>query len=125
MDLAVTILKELKSIGVFLSLDDFGTGYSSLSYLKHFPIDFLKIESSFVRAILTDPVGAGLVKTIIAMAHTLGIKVTAEGVETHKHLAFLRAEDCDITQGYFFSPPVDAVTFTELLRDWNQPSIDG
>ncbi|MDO8705560.1 MAG: EAL domain-containing protein [Sulfuricaulis sp.] len=120
MELATSILKELKTLGVSFSLDDFGTGYSSLSYLKRFPIDYLKIDHSFVRDITTDPVGAGLVKAIIAMANVLKIKVIAEGVETYEQLEFLRRHGCDITQGYFCSPPIDAENFTELLRDWDQ-----
>ncbi|MHB8258528.1 MAG: sensor domain-containing protein [Acidiferrobacterales bacterium] len=120
MELAGTILAALKKVGVSFSLDDFGTGYSSLSYLKRFPIDYLKIDRSFVLDILTDPVGAGLVKAIIAMANVLHIKVIAEGVETYEQLEFLRINGCDISQGYFCSPPVDAATFTDLLRDWDK-----
>jgi len=120
MDLASRILTELKKMGVSFSLDDFGTGYSSLSYLKRFPIDCLKIDRSFVRDIITDPVGAGLVKAIIAMANVLHIQVIAEGVETYEQLDFLRRNGCDITQGYFCSPPVDAATFTDLLRVWDK-----
>lgn len=120
MELAATILKELKTVGVSFSLDDFGTGYSSLSYLKRFPIDYLKIDRSFIRDITTDPVGAGLVQAIIAMAKVLNIKVIAEGVETYEQLEFLRQHDCDITQGYYCSPPISAETFTDLLRNWDQ-----
>lgn len=120
MELATSILKELKTVGISFSLDDFGTGYSSLSYLKRFPIDYLKIDRSFVRDITADSVGAGLVKAIIAMANVLDIKVIAEGVETYEQLEFLRSHGCDITQGYFCSPPVNAETFTDLLRDWDQ-----
>ncbi|MHB8535456.1 MAG: EAL domain-containing protein [Sulfuricaulis sp.] len=120
MELASSILKELKTVGVSFSLDDFGTGYSSLGYLKRFPIDYLKIDRSFVHDITIDPVGAGLVQAIIAMANVLKIKVIAEGVETHEQLEFLRRHGCDITQGYYCSPPVDAETFTDLLRDWDR-----
>ena len=120
MELAATILQELKTVGVYFSLDDFGTGYSSLSYLKRFPIDYLKIDRSFVRDITTDPVGAGLVKAIIAMANVLHIKVIAEGVETYEQLEFLRRHGCDITQGYFCSKPLAVETFTELLQDWDR-----
>jgi diguanylate cyclase (GGDEF)-like protein/PAS domain S-box-containing protein len=120
MDLAATILKELKAIGVSFSLDDFGTGYSSLSYLKRFPIDYLKIDRSFVHDITTDSYGEGLVQAIIAMAKVLNIKVIAEGVETQQELDFLRHYGCDITQGYFCSRPLAVETFSELLRDWDQ-----
>jgi diguanylate cyclase (GGDEF)-like protein/PAS domain S-box-containing protein len=120
MELATTILKELKAIGVSFSLDDFGTGYSSLSYLKRFPIDYLKIDRSFVHDITTDSYGAGLVQAIIAMANVLNIKVIAEGVETFEQLEFLRRYGCDITQGYYCSKPLAVAAFTELLRDWNR-----
>jgi diguanylate cyclase (GGDEF)-like protein/PAS domain S-box-containing protein len=118
MELAATILKELKAVGVSFSLDDFGTGYSSLSYLKRFPIDYLKIDRSFVRDVTADLFGAGIVRAIIVMAHTLNIKVVAEGVETYEQLAFLQKEGCDITQGYYCSPPLTAESFTDLLHDW-------
>ena len=120
MDLAVTILKELKAVGVSFSLDDFGTGYSSLSYLKRFPIDYLKIDRSFVHDITTDSFGAGLVQAIIAMANVLNIKVIAEGVETQEQLEFLRHHGCDITQGYYCSKPLAVEPFTELLQDWDR-----
>ncbi len=120
MEQATAILKELKAVGIFFSLDDFGTGYSSLSYLKRFPIDYLKIDRSFVRDIATDAVGAGLVKAIIAMANVLHIKVIAEGVETYEQLEFLHRHGCDITQGYFCSKPLAAGEFTELLQDWDR-----
>ena len=120
MEAVEKILKELKALGVLFSLDDFGTGYSSLSYLKRFPIDFLKIDRSFVDDINQDRYGAGIVRAIIVMAHTLGIKVIAEGVETAEQLKFLRAQGCDITQGYFCSEPLATETFTDLLKDWQK-----
>lgn len=120
MDLAVTILKELKAVGVSFSLDDFGTGYSSLGYLKRFPIDYLKVDRSFVHDITTDSFGAGLVQAIIAMANVLNIKVIAEGVETQEQLELLRRYGCDITQGYYCSKPLAVETFTELLQDWDR-----
>jgi diguanylate cyclase (GGDEF)-like protein len=119
MELATTILKELKAVGVSVSLDDFGTGYSSLSYLKRFPIDYLKIDRSFVHDITQDSFGAGLVQAIIAMANVLKIKVIAEGVETREQMEFLRRHGCDITQGYYCSRPLAVETFTDLLRDWD------
>jgi len=118
MEAVEKILKELKALGALFSLDDFGTGYSSLSYLKRFPIDFLKIDRSFVNDINQDRYGAGIVRAIIVMAHTLGIKVIAEGVETAEQLDFLREQGCDITQGYFCSEPLATETFTDLLKDW-------
>ncbi|MBI3777277.1 MAG: EAL domain-containing protein [Gammaproteobacteria bacterium] len=119
MELAATILKELKAVGVSFSLDDFGTGYSSLSYLKRFPVDYLKIDRSFVHDITADSFGAGLVQAIIAMAKVLNIKVIAEGVETRAQMELLSSYGCDVVQGYYFSTPLVVETFTGLLQDWD------
>ncbi len=101
-----SILTALRALGARISIDDFGTGYSSLAYLKRFPVDHLKIDQSFVRDIIEDVDDATLVSTIITMAHNLGIRTIAEGVETAEHLRILRILRCDIAQGYFFTPPV-------------------
>ncbi len=114
--LAVELLHSMKALGVKLSIDDFGTGYSSLSYLSRFPIDTLKIDRSFVSDITRDANDAAIVDSIIALAHNLKLAVIAEGVETAEQLAYLRAHGCDEMQGYFFSRPLPAADFEQLLR---------
>lgn len=109
-------LRELKQLGATIALDDFGTGYSSLSYLKRFPIDTLKIDRSFVRDIHQDQDDAAIAHAVIAMAHKLGIKVIAEGVECLEQLDLLREFSCNHIQGYYFSRPVPAAEFTLLLK---------
>ena len=113
-----TKLEALKALGISIALDDFGTGYSALSYLKHFPIDILKIDQSFVHDIPQDQDDAVLIRTIIAMGHGLGMKVVAEGVETREQQAFLRSEGCNDIQGHLLSPPLPGDKFLALLLDW-------
>ncbi len=103
---AVATLQRLSDMGVQLSIDDFGTGYSSLSYLKRFPIHSLKIDRSFVRDITTDASDAGIAAAIIALAHSMQLKVIAEGVEAIDQFNFLRALHCDQMQGFYFSPAI-------------------
>jgi EAL domain-containing protein (putative c-di-GMP-specific phosphodiesterase class I) len=98
-------------------VDDFGTGYSSFSYLKHFPLDTLKIDRSFIREITAEPDAAAITTAIIAMGHALGLKVVAEGVETAAHQALLRRQGCDELQGYHFSRPVPANRFAAYLAE--------
>ena len=112
---AVTLLQQLKDMGIHIAIDDFGTGYSSLAYLKRFPIDSLKIDRSFVTDIPGDAGDVAITMAIISMAHSLGMKVTAEGVETQEQLDFLRKEGCDEMQGYFFSKPLPVELVTALL----------
>ncbi|MDB5755423.1 MAG: diguanylate cyclase [Massilia sp.] len=114
--LAVELLHSMKALGVNLSIDDFGTGYSSLSYLSRFPIDVLKIDRSFVAEITRDSNDAAIVASIIALAHNLKLAVIAEGVETEEQLDYLRRHGCDEMQGYYFSRPLPAAEFEQLLR---------
>ena len=109
-------LTRLDELGVRLAIDDFGTGYSSLTYLKRFPVRGIKIDHSFIGSIPTGPHDVAIVRAIIAMAHSLQIGVTAEGVETLQQLELLQELECDTYQGYLFSPPVAAEAFEELVR---------
>lgn len=109
------VLQEFRQQGVRLALDDFGTGYSSLNYLKRFPINTVKVDRSFVRRIPRDGKDTAIVQAIIGLAHGLELKVVAEGVETEQQLDFMQTHGCDKVQGYFFSPPVEAGAFCELL----------
>lgn len=111
----IEVLHELKAMGIRLTIDDFGTGYSSLAYLKQMPIDMLKIDKSFVRDIATNPDDAAITITIIRMAHSLKLKVVAEGVETMKQLEFLRTLQCDSLQGFLVSKPVPSGEIEEFL----------
>jgi diguanylate cyclase (GGDEF)-like protein/PAS domain S-box-containing protein len=114
-ELTTSVLAEIKALGVRISIDDFGIGYSSLSYLKRLPINTLKIDQSFVRDITSDPDDAAIARAVIAMAHSLKLKVVAEGVETAEQLAFLTAHRCDKMQGFYFSRPVPAEECEPLL----------
>ena len=117
VEAAIATLTQFKVIGVKLSIDDFGIGYSSLNYLKHFPIGFLKIDQSFVRDITTNRDDAIIAKIIISMAHDLGLRVIAEGVETEEQKSFLCSHRCDEMQGYFFSMPLPAEELETLLKE--------
>ncbi len=115
-DLAISMLRQLKLMGIRIALDDFGTGYSSLSYLKRFPIDVVKIDRSFVRGLNRDGDDEAITLAIIAMAHSLDLKVVAEGVETKEQLTFLREHNCDLVQGYYYSPAVPPDGIEALLE---------
>lgn len=109
------MLRQLRALGVRVCLDDFGTGYSSLSYLLRFPIDTLKIDRSFVNGIGSGAENASIVKTIVALAHNMGMDVTAEGVETQAQLDHLKSLNCETAQGYYFSKPVEAAKAFALI----------
>ncbi|TCD22482.1 EAL domain-containing protein [Pseudomonas sp. IC_126] len=115
IDNAASISHQLRALGVKLAIDDFGTGYSSLSYLKRFPVNYVKIDRSFISEL--DQVGedSAIVRAIIAMVHSLELKVVAEGVETQAQMDFLKEQGCDEIQGYLISRPVPAGQFAELL----------
>ena len=120
----VELMRRLQDTGIHLSIDDFGTGYSSMSYLKRLPIDQLKIDRSFVHDLPGE--GEAIVTAIIAMAHSLHLKVVAEGVETLQQVEFLRKAGCDNVQGFFFARPMTAAQLTALLlerRDWSKRTV--
>jgi EAL domain-containing protein (putative c-di-GMP-specific phosphodiesterase class I) len=114
-DKAIQTLIQLRERGFSIAVDDFGTGYSSLGYLKRFPIDKLKIDRTFVRDLETDPDDAVIISAIIAMSHSLGIKVLAEGVETEAQLAYLNQAGCEEIQGYLTGKPMPETAFVDLL----------
>ena len=110
------LFDQLSQLNIAFSIDDFGVGYSNFAYLKRFPINSLKIDQSFIQDVTTDPSDAAVVKAIIQMAHSLGLKVVAEGVETSAQKEFLLAHSCDFMQGYYFGRPLLPAAFTELLN---------
>ena len=112
---AIAILHKLRDLGVQISIDDFGTGYSSLNYLRRLPLDSLKIDRSFVMNLSTNSSDAAIVKAIIVLAHSLNLKVVAEGVETEQQLAFLRESGCDEIQGYLLSRPLPVGEISKVL----------
>jgi EAL domain-containing protein (putative c-di-GMP-specific phosphodiesterase class I) len=111
----IVVLSKLQTMGIAISVDDFGTGFSSLSYLKRLPIDSLRVDQSFVRELATDPDDAALVMAIVSLAHTLRLRVVAEGVETQEQLRFLRLLRCDEIQGYLISKPLPVAGLEKLL----------
>ena len=117
-------MAQLKHHGVSFSLDDFGTGYSSLSYIKRLPFDQIKIDQSFVRDVLADPNDAAIVRTVVALCHSLSLSVIAEGVETLAQKEFLEKNECFAFQGYFFSQPLSLWQFDEFLSG-NRAAMDG
>jgi diguanylate cyclase (GGDEF)-like protein len=119
----LTLLTKLRAMGIQIAIDDFGTGYSSLSYLKRFPVNTLKIDRSFVQDIDTDSDDAAITTAIIALAHSLRLSVVAEGVENASQLAFLQAQQCEIIQGFFFSPPLPVEKMTQMLQQFGEKTL--
>jgi EAL domain-containing protein (putative c-di-GMP-specific phosphodiesterase class I) len=115
----IGVLNDLHRLGVELAIDDFGTGYSSLSYLRQFPIDRLKIDQSFIKNALENPDDAAIARTIIALGHSLSLRIIAEGVETSDHERFLLTHDCDEVQGYRYSRPVPNDKMLAFVRGYN------
>jgi EAL domain-containing protein (putative c-di-GMP-specific phosphodiesterase class I) len=115
-DLILELLGRIAELGVTLAIDDFGTGYSSLAYLKHFPFHEIKVDGSFVRDIETGADGAVIVKAVVALAHSLGKRITAEGVESETQLAYLLELTCDAAQGYLLARPQSAAELAPLLN---------
>jgi EAL domain-containing protein (putative c-di-GMP-specific phosphodiesterase class I) len=111
------VLQKIHDRGIKLAFDDFGTGYASLSYLRRFPLSRIKIDRSFIARITEDAGDAAIVRSLIAMAHNLGLEVVAEGVETPAQAAFLLTERCEEAQGYLYSKPIPADAFETYLRD--------
>jgi EAL domain-containing protein (putative c-di-GMP-specific phosphodiesterase class I) len=114
---AALLLSKLKALGIKISIDDFGTGFSSLGYLKHFPIDILKIDKSFVMNLEWDEANASISAAVISLAHNLKLEVVAEGIETEAQLNFLRERKCDFGQGYLISQPVEMETAINHVKE--------
>ena len=122
-DAAEATMRQLKNLGVRLAMDDFGTGYSSLAALKRFPMDCVKIDRSFVADIPADAGDAALTRAIIAMGHSLGLHVVAEGVEREDQLRFLLHEGCDEYQGYYYAKPLPEAALTALLTQASRAAL--
>jgi EAL domain-containing protein (putative c-di-GMP-specific phosphodiesterase class I) len=116
VDHAISVLHELRGLGVRLAVDDFGTGQSSLTYLRRLPIDSVKVDQSFVFELGSDTSGATIVAAVVELAHALGLRVIAEGVERREHLEALVELGCDAAQGYLFARPMPAGAATEYLE---------
>ena len=113
---AIQILNQLKQLGVELAIDDFGTGYSSLSYLKQFPVDRIKIDKSFIQEVTESNNAQELTLAIISMAHSLGMKVIAEGIESEQQQDFLLSNNCEEMQGFYFGRPDSVDKINKLLH---------
>ena len=115
VETSITMLLELRAMGVRLSIDDFGTGYSSLSHLQRFPLNMLKIDQSFTRDVTSNSANASITRAIISLAHSMNLSVLAEGVETDEQLTLLRGQECDEVQGHYFGRPMSAEEFAQLF----------
>ena len=116
-------LRTLHDAGVPVSLDDFGTGYASLIHLKRFPVSWLKVDRSFVSSMEKDEDARVIVKTVVTLAHNLGMRTVAEGVETRSQLNILADLGCDLVQGYLVAKPMAAATLPEFLAGWSMPDV--
>ncbi|SKC83655.1 putative bifunctional diguanylate cyclase/phosphodiesterase [Maledivibacter halophilus] len=116
LDYTIDVLNELKKMGIRIALDDFGTGYSSLNYLKKLPIDFLKLDKSFIDNVTIECKDQAITKCLIRLAHNIGLQVVAEGIETEEQYNYLKTINCDLGQGYFFNKPLPAEEFVKILN---------
>lgn len=115
--MVASTLHTIRASGISIAVDDFGTGYSTLNYLQKLPVDIVKIDQQFIKDIPNSSEDMTLVKAVIAMAHSMGLDVVAEGVETEAQADFLRKHSCEELQGYFFSRPLPAGEFEALLTE--------
>lgn len=122
-ELAITVLSQIRRLGIQIGLDDFGTGYSSLSYLHRFPVDVLKIDHSFIKAMNPDNKNSEIVRSIVMLAHSLDIRTVAEGIETMEQLTQLRALRCPYGQGYFFAEPLSRFAAEDFLKCYNRETL--
>jgi EAL domain-containing protein (putative c-di-GMP-specific phosphodiesterase class I) len=122
-DVTLSVIRELKAMGLTLAIDDFGTGYSSFSYLRQFRVSKLKIDRSFIREVALNPDDAAITGAIISMAKSLNLKVIAEGVEDEAQMSFLREHQCDEIQGYYFSKPLAVDKVADKLRGIGEQSL--
>jgi EAL domain-containing protein (putative c-di-GMP-specific phosphodiesterase class I) len=120
-DFNIDLLRKLRNLGIRLAIDDFGIGYSSLSYLKNLPADFLKIDRSFTGGLGCVPEDTAIVHATVAFAKSIGMSVTAEGIETAEQLAYVRALDCDLGQGYYLYKPLPSDAVGDLLAVGGSP----
>jgi len=118
-DFSIAQMTKIHSFGIDIAIDDFGTGYSCMAYLKLFPVQTLKLDRSFVRDMDNNESDESICIAIISLAHSLGMKVVAEGVETQNQKEFLISSGCDILQGYYYSRPLPANEFKEYIKQFS------